>query len=374
MTEKVKKFITAFMSALSNCSLYSSEHESVDICVKKAFSLLEDIFREAERLEIMIVDNDLIVNKIPLREAGIHGINIVKRLKKKGITCAEFEKDITPAELKDFIIEIADAGRDVSSHPHIKTGVIDLRRGGQTDNVFADIDSRDMHQLTNDQFERVKAVFHGISSFLKLNIGGLDEITTRLAPLLRKKSNMFQIIKPAGISGEYNSSHAFNVAILAMSHAETMGIKDELLNNIGAAALLHDVGKLFISKEVFEKKAGLDERDCEEIKMHTVYGAKFLARVNGLTPLALIVAFEHHMGYDGKGYPAPGAITKKQHFCAQMVAVSDLFDIIINKKPYKKEEELKETLALLKRISGSALNPLLVDSFSKMLLTASQNQ
>src|SRR4030066_1523219 len=99
MTEKVKKFITAFMSALSNCSLYSSEHESVDICVKKAFSLLEEIFRGAERLEIMIVDNDLIVNKIPLREAGIHGVNIVKRLKKKGITRADFEKDITPAQL-----------------------------------------------------------------------------------------------------------------------------------------------------------------------------------------------------------------------------------------------------------------------------------
>lgn len=374
MTEKVKKFITAFMSALSNCSLYSGEHESVDICVKKAFSLLEEIFRGAERLEIMIVDNDLIVNKIPLREAGIHGVNIVKRLKKKGITRADFEKDLTPAELKDFIIDIADTGRDASSHPHIKTGVIDLRRGGQIDDVLADIDSKDLHRLTNDQLERVKAIFHGISSFLKLNIGGLDEITAGLAPLLRKKSNMFQFIRPAGISGEYNSSHALNVAILAMSHAEAMGIKDEFLNNIGTAALLHDVGKLFVSKEVFEKKEGLDEKDCEEIKMHTVYGAKFLARVNGLTPLALIVAFEHHMGYDGKGYPVPGAITKNQHFCAQMVAVSDLFDILINKKPYKKEGELKETLALLKRISGSALNPLLVDSFSKMLLTASQNQ
>ena len=71
--ETVKDFISTFMIAISNCSLYSKEHEAFNELTKKIFSILSEILEE--RFEIMVIDDELIVNKKPLRDAGINKTN-----------------------------------------------------------------------------------------------------------------------------------------------------------------------------------------------------------------------------------------------------------------------------------------------------------
>ncbi len=127
--DKVKSFISAFTSALSNCSLYSKEHASVDGLAQKTLSLLNEFFEADDDFEIMVVEGDLIINKTPIRDAGSHGINFIKRMKRKGLSRVDFLKGITLSELKQFIAEISATEGSLRTYPHIRSGVVNVKKG-----------------------------------------------------------------------------------------------------------------------------------------------------------------------------------------------------------------------------------------------------
>lgn len=363
--EAVKSFISTFMSAVSNCSLYSKEHVSVDDLTNKALSILNELHKESESIEIMTVGDDLVVNKTPVREVGLQGINLIKRLKRKGFSRVDFLKDISFSELKQFVSDISAADTAMKTYPHIKTGVIDIRLCGQK--INADLDINNLSSFTSEQVEMVKEVYHNISPFKKLNVTGLEEIVVNFILTFRKEANILKLISPVKSFSEYTYTHATNVAVLSMFQAETLGVMDDLQRDIGIAALLHDVGKLFISKEILEKKGSLDEREWTEIKLHPLYGARHLSKIEGLPRLAPVVAMEHHLRYDGKGYPKPSVDGKKQHFCSQTVAIADFFDALRSRRPYRRELEIKEVLTIMKKETQGVFNPVLLDNFMKVI-------
>jgi HD-GYP domain-containing protein (c-di-GMP phosphodiesterase class II) len=361
--EHIRGFISIFMSAISNCTLYSRDHASVDELAKKAYAILIDHLREngLESLEIMIVEDDLIANKTPVREIGVHGINLVKRLKRKGLSRVDFLKGIAFSEIKQFIADMALTGKETAAYQHIKTGVVDVSAGGLK--IDDDFDLEGLARFTEKQIEAVKEVYHTISPFKKLNVAGLEEIVINFIITFKREANLLKLISPVKSYSEYTYTHATNVAVLSMFQAENLGMRDDLLRDIGIAALLHDVGKLFISKDVLEKKGSLDEREWQEIRQHPLNGARYLANIDGIPRLAAIAALEHHLRYDGKGYPQMRIAVKQQHLCSQIVAISDVFDALRSRRPYRRALEAKEILALMKKDSGSAFNSMLLDRF-----------
>ncbi|MEK6693124.1 MAG: HD domain-containing phosphohydrolase [Nitrospirota bacterium] len=367
-TEGIKRFISALMVAISNCSLYSKDHTSMDELTQNALSILNELLEETDILEIMVVEDDLIVNKMPLRDVGTHGTGLIKRLRRKGISRVDFMREITFQEIKQFISDFSETDRETKAFPHIKTGVIDVRLKGLK--MDTDFDMETLSSLASDQTERLKEIYHDMSPFQRLNIAGLEEIVVNFILTFRREASILKLISPVKTYSEYTYTHATNVAVLTMFQAESLGAKDELLHDIGISALLHDVGKLFISKDILDKKGALDDREWEEIRRHTIYGSKYLAMINGLTRIAPIVAFEHHQRYDCLGYPRPILLKEKQHLVSQIVAISDFFDALRSRRPYKRDLEIKEILVLMKKNSGREFNPFLVDNFSRIMMMA----
>lgn len=363
--ETVKAFIATFMSAVSNCTLYSKDHTSVSDLTQRALSRLNEILQESENLEMMIVGDDLIVNKTPLREVGLQGRNFIKRLKRRGLSRVDFLKGITFSELMQFVADVSAATQEPKTYAHIRTGVVDVRLGGLK--LEGDIDLDGLSGFTAGQVEMVKDVYHGLTPFKKLNIAGLEEIVVNFILTFRREANILRLISPVKSFSEYTYTHATNVAVLSMFQAETLGVRDDLLRDIGISALLHDVGKLFIAQELLEKKDALDEREWNEIRMHPVYGAKYLAKIEGLPRLASIVAIEHHRRFDGKGYPQFTLNNKRQHLCSQTVAIADFFDALRSRRPYRKALEIKEVIGLMMRDSGGAFNSVLLDNFTRSM-------
>lgn len=364
--ERIKKFISVFQTTISTCSLYSKNHISLDDMTQKAFSILNELLTEQDSLKIMIVENDLIVDNNPLRDTGIHTANLIKRFKRKGISRVDFLKGVTFSEIKQFIVDLSETDKGLKTYPNIKTGVIDVRLGGLM--VDADFDINDLPRFTSEQVESVKEVYHDISYFRRLNTAGLEEIVVNFIVTFRKAANILQLISPVRSYSEYTYTHATNVAVLSMFQAESLGVTDELLRDIGIAALLHDVGKLFISNEILEKNGPLDKDEWDEIRRHTLYGARYLTRTDGLTRLAPIVALEHHLRYDGQGYPKLNVTSKRQHICSQIVAISDFFDAMRSRRPYRRELETKEILSLMKTNADTEFNPFLLDNFLRIIV------
>jgi putative nucleotidyltransferase with HDIG domain len=186
----------------------------------------------------------------------------------------------------------------------------------------------------------------------------------------KRQASLLQLISPVKSYSEYTYTHAINVSVLALFQAESLGVKGQLLHDIGIAALLHDVGKIFVSKEVLEKQGSLEEREWEEMRRHTVYGARYLSKIDALPHIAPIVALEHHMRYDGEGYPRMKTRENHQHLCSQMVALSDFFDALRSKRPYKKDWQIKEIISLMKANEGKEFNAFLVDNFARIMSLA----
>ena len=369
--EAVKEFISALMIAVSNCSLYSKRHEAFDKLTKTVLFMLNSMLKE--QFEIMIIDNELVINKAPLREAGLYGTNLIKRLKRKGISRVDFQKGIALSEIRQFIIDLSERGSALKSYPHIKTGAVDVNISSSTllsdCELTTDGDSDSSARVSSEDIAKLKEIFHSTSHFKKINVIGLEEIVINFIANFKREANIFKILSPVKSYSEYTYTHTTNVAILSVFQAQSLGIGDEFLHEIGIAALLHDTGKMYISKEILDKKGKLDEREFNEIKKHPVHGARYLAKMDGLSRLSPVIAFEHHMKYDGSGYPQY-SLNKKQHIFSQIVAISDFFDALRSRRPYRGSVDTKSIIEMLKKGSGVDFNPFLVDHFTKMLQTS----
>ncbi len=359
--ENARGFITTFTSAISNCSLYSKEHPSLDELAQHSLSYLDELIQDAESYEIMVVEDDLILNKTLVRNIGSHGKQFVKKLKKKGISRIDFLKGIKQSELRSLIADLASPEEGLKKYPHVRSGVVDVRLGGLK--VGNEIDLNDLAGFTSVQVDTVKDVYDNWSPFKKLNIAGLEEIVINFIITFKREANILKLISPVKTYSEYTYAHAANVAVLSMFQAEILGIKDTLLHDIGIAALLHDVGKLFVSKEILEKKATLAGEEWEEIRRHPYYGARYLSKIDGLTRLAPVIAFEHHIKFDGSGYPEDRINGNKQHIFSQIVAIADYFDALRSKRPYRPPADIQEAITIMKSEPDGVFNPVLLNNF-----------
>lgn len=370
--DTVKKVISSLMIAISNSTLYSKEHELVEASAKRVLSLLDELLKEKGKLEIMVIESDLVADKIAVKDTGFYGVNFVKRLKKKGISRVDFLRGLTLAEINQFIKDMSDPETKPKSSSHLKTGVVSVRANELK--MDFDIDLNNLPAYTSEQIEKIKDVYDNISPFKRLEISGLEEVVVGFILTFRKEANILKLLSPVKSYSEYTYTHATNVSVLSMFQAELLGIKGQLLHDIGIAALLHDVGKLFVSKDVLNKKGTLDNKEFAEISHHPLYGAKYLAKIDGLTRLAPISAFEHHRKYDGTGYPALNVNGVKQHLCSQIISISDVFDALRSFRPYRVSWDMNKILAVMKNGAGTEFNARLTDNFTRMILTATSGQ
>ncbi len=367
--DQIKQFIHMLMVAVSNCSLYSRNHESLDEFVKQAYKILNDVMDE--RFEIMTIAGDLVINKNPVKNPGTHGLNLIKRMKRKKITRIDFMQGVTHSELKHLIIDFSDNDKPCKSYPHIKSGVVDIKMKGLA--IDETVDLSNLISFNSAQVEKFKATYKSMTSFKKLHIAGLEEVVMNYIVAFKKEANLLKLLSPIKSFSEYTYTHGTNVAILSMAQAEFLGLNEILLYDIGLAALLHDAGKLFISKDILEKEGSLSEAEFQEISQHPLYGARYLTTIERLTPLAPIVALEHHMKFDGTGYPKAGIVRKEQHLCSQIVAIADFFDAMRSNRPYRRSWEVDEVLVLMKKNTEKSFNPVLVDNFIRILNKANIN-
>jgi HD-GYP domain-containing protein (c-di-GMP phosphodiesterase class II) len=137
--------------------------------------------------------------------------------------------------------------------------------------------------------------------------------------------------------------------------AEFLGLQGEELHDAGIAGLLHDMGKLFIQKEIIEKDSSLTNEEWSAMQLHPIKGGLYLSKVPEIPKIAAVVAFEHHMKYDGSGYPQIKWRMKKQHIISSIVSIADFFDAMRSVRVYREKEKfhVSEILKILKEGSGT---------------------
>ena len=161
--------------------------------------------------------------------------------------------------------------------------------------------------------------------------------------------------------------HSVNVAILAIYFSLKLGFDQESAMKIGVAGFFHDIGKLAISKKIIGKPTALSENEFAKIQSHTVLGAMLLLRYSDiLGTLPVIVAFQHHLRYDRKGYPKTFFPTDL-HIASRIVSVCDYYDALRERRSYKSYMPPERIYKIMQKEKGRYFDPKLCDEFFRII-------
>ncbi|MFN0150892.1 MAG: HDOD domain-containing protein [bacterium] len=162
----------------------------------------------------------------------------------------------------------------------------------------------------------------------------------------------------------YTRGHSERVAkySLALLHElEMSGAIDfsyEFRNTVRLAAFLHDIGKIGVTDAILKKTGGLTPEEFDEVKQHTLKGARILDGLPDLTS-AIPGVVSHHERYDGKGYPH-GIAGKDIPLLGKLIGTADAFDAMTTDRPYKKAMTTEEAISTIKGLAGQQFDPEMV--------------
>jgi HD-GYP domain-containing protein (c-di-GMP phosphodiesterase class II) len=153
---------------------------------------------------------------------------------------------------------------------------------------------------------------------------------------------------------------------LSIAVADAMGLTSKQRRNVEFGALLHDVGKIAVPKEIINKAGPLTDDEWLVIKAHTIEGQKMLDRVGGLLSEVGQIVRSSHEQWDGSGYPdglAADAIPVE----SAIVSCCDAFNAMTTDRSYRAAMSLHEAITELQANSGSQFSPVVVDALIRVL-------
>jgi putative nucleotidyltransferase with HDIG domain len=154
----------------------------------------------------------------------------------------------------------------------------------------------------------------------------------------------------------YTGEHCKSVVRLALEVADLLGLDADQKRNVEFGALLHDVGKIAVPKEIINKPGKLDEQEWAIIKTHTIEGQRMLEKIGGfMSEIGRIVRSSHER-WDGSGYP-DGLSGESIPLEARIVSACDAFNAMTTTRSYRKAIPLIDARAELKRCAGSHFDP-----------------
>jgi putative nucleotidyltransferase with HDIG domain len=193
-------------------------------------------------------------------------------------------------------------------------------------------------------------------------MGSLYELgERRLHELRQTYYGVLQILNQMIGNDKFTQNHSYRVSVYATSIAMEMRMPDEQIEDVRAAALLHDIGKLEVSREILYKAARLDENETQEMKSHVERGVRMLEPVGGSLHRILPIILAHHDRYDGSGYhPTKGNAIPIE---ARIIAVADAYDAMISDRPYRKGITATEGRDTIVKEAGKTFDPDVVKAF-----------
>jgi len=371
--QSLLQFIRHIASAVTTASMYSLEHRQIQTICEQALASFRDAVGDQHELSLQRIDDQLIFEGQPL-SGGMYPVRLASMLKHRSDGLLRISAQVEHHEIVDLIGSFA-KGRektDLLSTKNIRFGKLEIRFGerkdtegkivGMSEPTSSNAALPDYQNLSDEQLTRLMEIFDASKKKKKLNTVGISEIVTAFIGAFVKEADPLLALAPLRDLDEYSFVHSINVCILNLAQAAALGIEGALLHDLGTAALLHDIGKTRIPEEILNKKEPLTDEEWKLIRTHPFEGAKLLLGAPGVPRLAVITAYEHHLRFDGKGYPVVNG-RWEQNISSHMTAISDVFDAMSTNRSYREARDMEIVLTDLKNLGGAHLHPLLAENF-----------
>ncbi len=361
----VQTLLTALRRASSHQRLYGAEHhltESADLAVAQA---ADEVVGLARRAVLILMDDTLYLDGRPLAATSITCNGIIRSLQDHGVKSIAFEAPVDVGDCGKLAALICDRGDGPS-----KGSTVTLNDDERTPEEVAPSGSELVRSAYAGSLEALRTIGVSLRQGTGIDLAqSTSAVKTLLDQLVSQPGAAF-LLTTMKSHHEYTFYHSVNTAIHSLALGRLAGLDEEDQLLLGMGALLHDIGKIGVPAEILQKPGPLSVSEWVEIKRHPQIGGEaILAAANQGQEAAAIVAFEHHLRFDGLGYPARTRrhLPRPMHFFSRLVAVTDVYDALTTRRAYRRAETPVRALSVLLNSAGTSHDPDFVHAFIRML-------
>ncbi len=373
MLEEVKEFLRGLSSSLLLAKIYPLTHPASRESFNKTYDSLRAVLKEKSELVIGIIGDELAFENEIFFDLSKKVLPFIRLLKEKGIEKISFQSGAQKEELIRFIdtlIISKDMNADNIQKYLSLHGVRNICAGKISASSSAEDDAKQQASLMeryDDYLVKLSGPLDKVLDGQSINYLDLQFALADITENLKSGSHGFLKIAVLKKHSSGTFSHLLDVAVLAMYFSLRLGfVKDDVMS-IGIAALFHDIGKIYVASKIIDKEGGLTEEEFARMKSHSARGARILLRYSGdLGVLPAVVAFEHHLRYDQKGYPKL-TFAQKPHPVSLLVSLCDVYDALNKRRSYKNNYPPDLIYNLMSVEKERLFDPELLESFFKII-------
>jgi putative nucleotidyltransferase with HDIG domain len=374
MIQKIETAFRGLVGALQIATLYSTTHAKFDKYLDIAYQDLRLAFVDTKEIVIGIVGDELAWEKEILFDLSKTLKPMIMYLKARNVERISLNRDFSKDELKRFMGFLLLPKDRIPEDPqkyladlgvrNISVGKITITAASGDQSLVKDaikaVDYLNLYDSSLDSFSQ--SIDNVLNNKEMDNVGLRMGITNVMESLAGRTQDLLKLTTVK----RYDMTtfvHIMNVSILAMYFSSKLSFSRDDILDIGVAALFHDIGKLYISRQIIRKENKLTDDEFARIRSHSVLGAEILLKYTPtLGTLPAVVCFEHHLKYDLSGYPKI-PFKYVPHIASLIVAICDVYDALLARRSYKASYAPLVIYDIMVGDRGKGFEPQLLDRF-----------
>lgn len=378
LIKKFRDIFSLFAAAIKNARFYPPHHSLLVQSIDELYVALANFLKGKPEIVFGFHGGEIFFEKHLLARESITYSSLCDELEEKDIGNLTIKKGVTFEELASFINLFA---QDESLFDSKDRQSLLKDKDILSISIEFSSESRKDKELKKEEFDYFSSESHNnymlaLDSFREvaenaksnriINVRGVKTAVKAIIDEIFKDRYAILGLTTIKSYDEYTFYHSVNVAILSLALGSMLPLERSQLNLLGEAALLHDIGKVFIPEETLKKPEPLTTKEWKIVQRHPIYGAETLMNISGLDKSSSVVAFEHHAGINLTGYPE--IFRKKSiHLFSRIVSIADNYDAITSNRYYRCA--LLPDQALFELIKGTetTLDPLLLKVFVRLI-------
>ena len=357
------QLIVQLAATVNMRTLYPANHPRVIVGIEQILDHLNRELKEShkEAITFLIVGEDLVAEDQIVRKTTLSQQQFISILRGRGIERLTLAAGLEHSEVDDLITALA-VGNTPNGSAHVILGRVDVAVDDEP------IDQTEDHpELSVEQLENVKTAFARFRSEKKLPMRQMEEMVWGFIESLSRTTRSILPLAKLKEHDEYTFVHSVNVSLMVLAQARSFGIRGQMLHGLGMAGLLHDIGKLMVPLDILNKPGKLEGEEWSTMQSHTEQGAWYLSETEGSTPLSIIVAYEHHLRYDGEANYPQVRKGRIPNLASRMTSIADTFDALQTVRPYQKPMMRAAAFDILKKRAETFYDPMLVANFIRIV-------
>ncbi len=349
-------------------SVYPESHQRVQVLLGRLHERLQAETGRLKVLHIGFLGDHAVIDEFPFLGLNPTLDRLIRKMRERGIEKISFREGITFGELKRFIYYVGGGRESAAEHrwEFIDYGKIQGIAEGELPPSLLTSQPSGSHVLLGaaDVLKDLLLSLAGDENGARISEG--RDIVASVMKGIRQEGMLIDYLIRLQSHDDYTVTHSLNVCVIVVAQAVRVGFPESIVQEIGLAALLHDIGKEMIPEGILNKQGKLDTGEFRQIEEHPVIGAKLLRKIDCGSELPMIVSFEHHIRYDRSGYPVvlfEGAL----HPASYMTQIADVYDALRTYRPYRKSLDQETAVSIMREGRGTEFEPKLFDRFLDLL-------